>query len=418
MITTLTIILCLLVIGGLFFYLHARRSVQEIAEYSRELAHGEPRDAGHASFNSILQDLRAADQRLKSLDSRADAEKFSLQTILASMAEGVVIVDVAGVIQADNKAFQGMFSLKENPVGRRVWEVLRQPEIKSLIEHSLRERKQSSGELVYEDLLDTGGRRKFFRVSVSTLGNGVIHGAVAVFHDISRIVQLEELRKEFVANVSHELRTPLSIFHGYLETLLSQPDISGDEAKRIFQVMKRHSDRLNSLVEDLLTLSRLESGHIQLNPSKLAARLLFEQLREDWSSKFLAKNCALKFDLPDEALTVTADKFRMEQVFYNLLDNALKYSDANGEVKVGAMLNEGQNALEFYVRDNGMGIPSDKVDQIFQRFFRVDKARSRDLGGTGLGLAIVKHIVQIHGGRVWAESALGKGTTVWFSLPR
>jgi signal transduction histidine kinase len=140
-------------------------------------------------------------------------------------------------------------------------------------------------------------------------------------------------------------------------------------------------------------------------------------LREDWSSKFLAKNCTLKLDLTDEALTVNADKFRMEQVLYNLLDNALKYSDANGEVRVGAALNAEHNTFEFYVRDSGIGIPSDKVDQIFQRFFRVDKARSRDLGGTGLGLAIVKHIVQIHGGRVWAESALGKGTTVWFSLP-
>jgi two-component system phosphate regulon sensor histidine kinase PhoR len=415
---TLTIILCLLVIGGLVFYARVRAALREICEYCRQLALNDSERAGLFGFNEIMLNLGAVEQRLKSLDSRADAEKFSLQTILASMAEGVVIVDVSGVIQADNKAFHDMFSLRENPVGRRLWEVLRQPEIKALMEGSLRECKQSSGELVYEDLLAAAGRRKFFRVSVSTLGNGVLHGAVAVFHDISRIVQLEELRKEFVANVSHELRTPLSIFRGYLETLLSQPDVSGEEGKRIFQVMKRHSDRLNSLVEDLLMLSRLESGHIQLNYSKVAVRQLFDQLREDWAPKFLAKNCTLNPGLPDETLTVNADKFRMEQVFYNLLDNALKYSDANGEVQVGISVNEGQNAVEFFVRDNGAGIPSDKVDQIFQRFFRVDKARSRDQGGTGLGLAIVKHIVQTHGGRVWAESALGKGTTVWFSLPR
>jgi two-component system phosphate regulon sensor histidine kinase PhoR len=414
----LTITLCLLTIGGLILCARTRAALREIREYCRQLALNDNKRPGPFGFNEIMLNLRAIEQRLKSLDSRADAEKFSLQTILASMAEGVVIIDTNGIIQADNKTFRDMFSPKQNPVGRRLWEILRQPEIKTLMEDTLRERKQSSCELAYEDLLAPAGRRKFFKINASTLGNGAIHGAVAVFHDTSRIMQLEELRKEFVANVSHELRTPLSIFRGYLETLSNQPDLSGEEGKRIFQVMKRHSDRLNSLVEDLLTLSRLESGHIHLNCGKIPVRQMLEQLREDWTPRFLAKNCTLKPSLPDETLTINADKFRMEQVFYNLLDNALKYSDTNGEVQIGVSLDERHNTMEFYVRDNGAGIPSDKVDQIFQRFFRVDKARSRDQGGTGLGLAIVKHIVQIHGGRVWAESALGKGTTVWLSLPR
>ncbi|MDR1146085.1 MAG: cell wall metabolism sensor histidine kinase WalK [Verrucomicrobiales bacterium] len=423
---TLAILLGLLVLGGGWFYWRVYRAAAEIRDYCRQLAlpQSQTRRAGAFGRNEILRNLAAIDRRLKSLDRRADAEQFSLQTILASMAEGVVIVDVNGVIQADNRAFQDMFALAERPAGRRVWEVLRQPEIKTLIEGALRERRQSAGELVYEDLLAAAGRRKAFRVSVSTLGDEVIYGAVAVFHDISRVAQLEELRKEFVADVSHELRTPLSIFRGYLETLLNQPELSGEERRRIFQVLWRHSDRLHSLVEDLLTLSRLESGHIQLRRGRVAVRQLFKQLREDWSAKFLARHSALTFDLADETLTVHADSFRVEQVFYNLLDNALKYSDpgpsqagTGGEVRVGAQVSADSLTVRFYVRDAGIGIPSDKVDQVFQRFFRVDKARSRDQGGTGLGLAIVKHIVQLHGGQVWAESTLGKGTTVWFSLP-
>jgi two-component system phosphate regulon sensor histidine kinase PhoR len=395
MTTPLIISLCLLHIVSGAFYFHARRAAARSRELSRQL------DADR--------------QRLRALDRRADAEKFSLQTILASMAEGVIISDAGGVIQADNRAFREMFAVRDNPVGRRAWEVLRQPEIMPLITGAIREKRQISGELVYEDLLNTGGRKKFFRVSVSALGGG--GGAVALFHDISRVAQLEELRKEFVANVSHELRTPLSIFRGYLETLLDHPDMAAAERQRIYQVMKRHSDRLNSLVEDLLTLSRLESGQIQLNKAPLTVGKFFAQLREDWTPKFIQKKCSLTFTNPDAALTVTADKFKLEQVFYNLLDNALKYSDADGGVSVGVTVSGGKNAVEFYVRDTGIGIPSDKVEQIFQRFFRVDKARSREQGGTGLGLSIVKHIVQIHGGSVRAESALGKGTTVWFSLP-
>jgi two-component system phosphate regulon sensor histidine kinase PhoR len=209
----------------------------------------------------------------------------------------------------------------------------------------------------------------------------------------------------------------LSIFHGYLETLLGQPDLPGEEQRRILQVLKRHSDRLNSLVEDLLSLSRLESGQIRLNREQIALGELFDSLREDWAGRFAEKNCPLKFELPDAALVVTADRLRLEQVFYNLLDNALKYSDAGGEVAVGATAGPGRTAIEFFVRDHGIGIPGEKIDRIFQRFFRVDRARSREQGGTGLGLAIVKHIVQQHGGSIRADSALGKGTTLRFQLP-
>jgi two-component system phosphate regulon sensor histidine kinase PhoR len=394
MTTTLIISLALLLIVSGAFYLHARRAAARTRQLTRQ--------------------LDAERRRLHTLDRRADAEKFSLQTILASMAEGVIISDRAGVIQADNRAFREMFAIRDQAVGRRAWEVLRQPEIMPLITGVLSTGHPAERELVYEDLLAAGGRKKYVHVSVSALGGGG-DGAVAVFHDISRVAQLEESRQEFVANVSHELRTPLSIFHGYLETLLDQPDLPVAERQRICQVMRRHSARLNALVDDLLTLSRMESGQMRLHLAPLPVARLFAQLREDWAPRCTARNCTLTFTAPDPALTVTADQFRLEQVFHNLLDNALKYSDAGGAVSVGAS-GGAREVVEFYVRDTGIGIPGDKVGQIFQRFYRVDKARSRDQGGTGLGLAIVKHIVQLHGGVIRAESALGKGTTVWFSI--
>jgi len=235
-----------------------------------------------------------------------------------------------------------------------------------------------------------------------------------VFHDLTRLKQLERTREEFVANVSHELRTPLSLIKGYVETLLDGARNNPEVAERFLKIIERNTHRLDLLIQDLLTISALESGRIKLNMQPVDLRAVADKVLGDLHAKAENKNVKLVNDLPP--LATTADANRLDQVFANLVDNAIKYGRANGTVTVGGKkLDAGR--LELFVRDDGPGIPAESLPRVFERFYRVDKARSRDQGGTGLGLSIVKHIVQAHGGEVRVESEPGKGATFCFTLP-
>jgi two-component system phosphate regulon sensor histidine kinase PhoR len=245
--------------------------------------------------------------------------------------------------------------------------------------------------------------------------NGEASGVVAVFHDISRLKQADEIRRDFVANVSHELRTPLSIFHGNLETLLEAGDLDENETRHIYEVMKRHSDRLNLLVNDLLSLARLESKEANLQLAEIKLRDFLEGVTRDWAKRLAEKNLRLELEVPGNFPTVNADERRLEEVVHNLLDNAVKYSHQNGRILIQAAALDQELVLS--VRDEGVGIAANDLPRIFERFYRADRARSRELGGTGLGLSIVKHIAQLHGGRVEAESVVGQGTTIRVILP-
>jgi two-component system phosphate regulon sensor histidine kinase PhoR len=227
--------------------------------------------------------------------------------------------------------------------------------------------------------------------------------------------QLDQIRRDFVANVSHELRTPLSILRGYIEVLFDEPQTSREELTRILSIMERHSKRLQRLVDDLLSLAQLESSQAQLELSVVRMDELFNNLIRDWKEKLAGKNLKIIVDLPSEALTLRADGTRLEEVLHNLLDNAVKFSPENGEIRLRGT-RYGSNVV-LSVADTGIGISKEHLPRIFERFYRADKARSRELGGTGLGLAIVKHIAQLHGGRVEAESELGRGTTIRIVLP-
>src|SRR5215475_4485505 len=235
-------------------------------------------------------------------------------------------------------------------------------------------------------------------------------------HDITELKKMDEVRRDFVANVSHELRTPLSILRGYIETLLDSPKTSREELTRILRVMERHSNRLELLVEDLLSLARLESGSPDLQLGTVELANFFREMIHDWERKLTSKQLNIVVDVPPELSPICVDRTRLQEALYNLLDNAVKYSREHGKIRLSARRRDGE--IELAVSDDGIGIAKEDLPRIFERFYRADKARSPDkVRGTGLGLAIVKHVAQLHGGRVEAESELEKGTTIRVLLP-
>jgi two-component system phosphate regulon sensor histidine kinase PhoR len=236
----------------------------------------------------------------------------------------------------------------------------------------------------------------------------------AVFHDLARLKRLESARQEFVANVSHELRTPLSLIKGYVETLLDGAKDNPEVATKFLLTIERNAERLKLLIEDLLAISELESGRVTLNLQSVQLNSVVAKVLEDLRSRAQARGIHLLDHTPP--IQVRADPIRLEQVLGNLVDNAIKYGRSSGNVIVGAREAEDQQT-ELFVQDDGPGIPPEALERVFERFYRVDKARSREQGGTGLGLAIVKHIVQTHGGKVWAKSEAGHGTTFFFTIP-
>jgi two-component system phosphate regulon sensor histidine kinase PhoR len=272
----------------------------------------------------------------------------------------------------------------------------------------------TTGESSWREIAASG---RELEVSAMPLKDDVdaTNGVVVLFHDITQRKQVDEMRKDFVANVSHELRTPLSILRGYIETLRDNPDTSPKELARILEVMERHSKRLGFLVDDLLTLAQLESINPNLQLSGVSLEKLFGNVVRDWERKFTEKRLKVIVDLGEDPPALRADETRLQEILYNLLDNAVKYSHEGGEIRLQALRNGEEVSLS--VSDNGIGIGKEDLPRIFERFYRADKARSRALGGTGLGLSIVKHIVQLHGGRVEAESEPGEGTTIRIVFP-
>jgi two-component system, OmpR family, phosphate regulon sensor histidine kinase PhoR len=241
-------------------------------------------------------------------------------------------------------------------------------------------------------------------------------GTILVFHDLTRIKQLENVRKEFVANVSHELRTPLSLIKGYVETLLDGAKEDPALTARFLQTIERHADRLTFLIDDLLAISQLESGQVAYNIQTVDLRGQVERVCSELEVRALERQVTLVNEVPAD-LWVRADADRLQQVLLNLIDNAIKYGRTAGSVRIGGRV-VADSLVEGFVADDGPGIPPESQPRVFERFYRVDRARSREQGGTGLGLSIVKHIIQAHGGEVDVESQPGRGTTFRFTLPR
>jgi two-component system, OmpR family, phosphate regulon sensor histidine kinase PhoR len=345
-------------------------------------------------------------QQQTTVDARAQQ-----QVLFNSMIEGLLLLDRSQKIYLANRAFKNLFGLKVELRGKSILEALRLHELDELVQ-----RVQAEGQVFDYEIKLPELTERWLRVNAAVISNsaGEREGMILVFHDLTRLKQLERTREEFVANVSHELRTPLSLIKGYVETLLDGARNNPEVSERFLRIIERNTNRLDLLIQDLLTISALESGRIKLNLQQVDLHTVAEKVLSDLHSRADNKNMKLVNELP--VLPTRADADRLDQVLANLVDNAIKYGRTNGKVSIGSRkLDDGM--LEIFVQDDGPGIPAEALERVFERFYRVDKARSRDQGGTGLGLSIVKHIVQAHGGEVRVVSEVGKGATFFFTLP-
>jgi two-component system phosphate regulon sensor histidine kinase PhoR len=354
----------------------------------------------------VLEDILI---RQRALDRQIAQRAVGEKAIFSAMQDGLLVLDAERRIALLNRTFEQWFGLSRDSLGAPLLEIVRNAGVKQLVDATFSKREPIQREITVGD--------RELQMNAVPMGNdnGEMSGAVVLFNDITQFKRLDDMRRDFVANVSHELRTPLSILRGYIETLLDSAQTSRDELRRILGVMERHSKRLGLLLDDLLSLAKLESSNPNLELATVRLDELCLNVSRDWEKKFAEKNLHVIVDLAPGLPSVHADASRLQEILYNLLDNAVKYSPKNGEIRLRIEQREKEIALS--VSDNGIGISKEDLPRIFERFYRADKSRSREEGGTGLGLAIVKHIAHLHRGRVEAESEPGKGTTIRVILP-
>ena len=347
---------------------------------------------------------------LEQLQKQIAKRQSGMQTIFSAMQDALLVVDSNRQVILTNETFRKLFVVPEISLATPLLEVVRNATLDRVLTDAFSGRAPSRSELAVD-----GSQIELHAVATRNEA-GDITGALVLFHDITELKKMDQVRRDFVANVSHELRTPLSILRGYIETLLDSPETSREELSRILRVMERHSKRLDLLAGDLLTLAQLESANPHLQWGDIDLSSFFRDVIRDLEKKLTNKQLNMIVDVPPDLSPIRVDRTRLQEAVYNLVDNAVKYSRERGEIRLSAREREGE--IELTVSDDGIGIAKEDLPRIFERFYRADKARSPEkVRGTGLGLAIVKHIAQLHGGRVEAESELEKGTTIRLILP-
>jgi two-component system, OmpR family, phosphate regulon sensor histidine kinase PhoR len=435
-------LVCLLAVAGAAGWGMRRgrrrtRRLQALRNFAQAVAADAPAPLppsvdGSDALGALEADLagmgRAVAERLQA--ARAEAQK--LRAVLASMVEGVVVIDARGELVLLNAPARELFGLSPSEAygGRPLIQICRDPELQQLVRDSLQQ--PPLPERQAREITIGGVAPRTVAVSVAPVQEqGRAPGYVLVFHDVTELKKLEAVRRDFVANVSHELRTPLTAIGGYVETLLGGAVDDAPRARQFLGVIARNTQRLTRLIDDLLTLSDLELGRTELQHAAVSVSGVVAAALEVVGEQARRGGVTLHDDVPPALPVIDGAGDRIEQVLVNLIDNAVKYTPRDGRVTVSARqldpaevaastprgLDAARAYVEVAVADTGIGIPSRDLPRLTERFYRVDKARSRALGGTGLGLAIVKHIVQAHGGWMRIESELGRGTTVRVVLP-
>ncbi|MGO8760167.1 MAG: sensor histidine kinase [Terracidiphilus sp.] len=385
---------------------------RRIVGFSRRIAEGDLTARIDASDLSTAADElsevesalnRTADRLGRDFDD-LEHSRHELAVMLDSMQEAVVAITAAGQVRWSNAVMQRIAGSQLVP-GRPLVHSVRDPELLACVRGALERRELCVGRA---SVLAPG---RVFEVNAAPLPSG---GAIAVLHDVTSIEAAQKSRREFVANVSHELRTPLTSIQGYVETLIEDPNPSPETTLEFLGIILKNATRMNRITEDLLALAGVESPDYKLTLQPVRASVILQDAIDSLGGNFVDSGVELQSTGAPDTL-VMADADAMHQVFGNLMENSLKYANSGKRIRAGARLLASE--VQFTVQDFGPGIASEHLERIFERFYRVDKARSRESGGTGLGLAIVKHIVQAHGGRIWCESVLGKGASFHFTLP-
>jgi two-component system phosphate regulon sensor histidine kinase PhoR len=410
----LAALICVLPLALLLSHL-ALRPLREVAEVvhsiaegdlDRRLPRGAPDEFGRiaAAVNEMAEQLRA---RLRELTE----DKERLQAVLAGMVEGVLVVDGSQRVVLANPRLRELFGFRGSAVGRPHWEVVRRADVQEAIAKAA-----IQADPIVGDVSTEGAEPRHLQLhAVRFPASGPLLGVVAVFHDVTEVRRLEGMRRDFVANVSHELKTPLTAIRGFAETLRGSEQLPEAQRSAFLDVILRHAERLARLIDDILELSRVEGRQQPFVAADVDVARVAALLLRDLSPQLEARRIAAEL-APGARGVAFADRRAVEQILGNLLENASKYTEPGGRIEVRVA--EAASQIRVEVADTGIGIPPEDLPRIFERFYRVDKARSRDLGGTGLGLAIVKHLAQAQGGEVSVRSRPGEGSTFTVLLPR
>lgn len=390
--------------------------LQQMTEVAQEMAEGKLDTVLPVNSNdeigALSKGLNYMAQRLKDTIRQITEERNKIKAILASMNDGVIAIDRNGNILLINPAVERMFNITyEQSMAKGVIEVVRNYELEKFLFSAL-----NSGESMASELRILAPDPKLFRISTAPLTSetGVV-GVVAVMRDITAFRQVEKMKTDFVANVSHELRTPLTSIKGFVETLLDGALTDPGTATHFLEIINDETDRLNRLITDLLSLSKIEAERLEINKSPVDLGKLIENTVSILSPQAKDKDILISAKIADFLPVVECDKDMIGQLLINLIDNAVKYTPHGGMITISAGPHD--KGVKVVVKDTGIGIPVESIPRLFERFYRVDKARSREMGGTGLGLAIVKHILEVHNGSIEVDSRIGEGSTFTFYLP-
>lgn len=393
-----------------FLYRHYRISLSaiEIKRFIQDLS------AGNLNARLFLKTKTPLDEIIKGINSflevtkakldSADEEMQRMEAILRGMTDSVLIVDTTGGILLANRPFRKIFRVDKNIEKKQFMEVIRNSQLIDIFRKAM-----DSWEIISEEIIVSRPDRDIYLIAtaVPIYSGDSVSGIVLTLHDITRLNQLEQIRTDFIANVSHEIKTPITAIRGFTETLLETAINDKENAEKFLQMIKNHSERLNSLVDDLLTLSRIEFGDIRVQKTVIDIEEVIDTVISTFREISQKKGLYLKKNIPEDKISIFADKNRLIQILLNLVDNGIKFTE-HGGVTIG--ITKTTNNIVIFVEDTGIGIPPLHLNRIGERFYRVDRARSRELGGTGLGLAIVKHLLKAHGWDMKIESIQEKGT--------
>lgn len=407
----------LMILALLFSFFSSRaltQPIKEIALTAEKIKKGDFKartfTKSKDELGELADTLNQMARELEKLFLDLSSEREGLEGIISAMVEGLVVVDRNGKIVTSNRSFIGILGIPPDMsiTGKRYWEIVQSSDFNELV-------KSASG-------TDTPQSREIRMGEKIYWGNGTSvskehdEKIIVVLHDITEIKRLEKVKADFVANVSHELRTPLTSVKGFVEALQDGAIDEPEQSSRFLSIISHHTDRMNQIISDLLQLSQIESREIELKIEPFSVKELVEEVVYTLRRSADEKSQSLEVSHFSKDQRVVGDKYRINQALTNLVDNAIKYTPEKGTIKIESR-DKGE-FVELAVVDDGIGIPQNNLPRIFERFYTVDKGRSRELGGTGLGLSIVKHIIEAHGGKVYVESKLGKGSKFSFTLKK